>query len=107
MEDVLGRLHVTMDEIGAFCRRWDVVRLELFGSALRPDFDAQSDVDVLVTFRDGTKPGISELLSMEGELRTLFGRHVDLVERRLIESSRNWVRRRSILGSARTLYAAA
>lgn len=107
MDDVLGRLHVTMDEIRAFCQRWNVVRLELFGSALRPDFDAESDVDILVTFREGTKPGISGLLSMEEDLRSIFGRHVDLVERRLVETSRNWVRRRSILSSARTLYAAA
>jgi predicted nucleotidyltransferase len=44
---------------------------------------------------------------MEEELQALFGRHVDLIERRLIETSRNWVRRRNILQSARLLYAAA
>jgi hypothetical protein len=107
MDDILARLHVTEDQLAAFCRKWQIVRFELFGSALREDFDEQSDVDVLVTFQEGSRHGLSELLSMEEELTALFGRRVDLIERRLIETSRNWVRRRNILRSARLLYAAA
>ena len=64
-------------------------------------------MDVLVTFAPEAKVGIGEFLDMEDELRLLFGRHADLVERRLIETSRNWVRRRNILQSAQLLYAAA
>jgi predicted nucleotidyltransferase len=107
MEDILARLHVTEEQIAAFCRKWQIVRFELFGSVLREDFDDQSDVDVLSTFQEGSRHGLAELLSMEEELAALFGRHVDLLERRLIETSRNWVRRRNILQSARLLYAAA
>jgi predicted nucleotidyltransferase len=107
MDDVLARLHVTQEQIAAFCRKWAIVRFELFGSALRADFDEQSDVDVLVTFGPEGKSGIGELLDMEDELQILFGRHTDLVERHLIETSRNWVRRRNILQSAQVLYAAA
>jgi hypothetical protein len=43
---------------------------------------------------------------MEEELKSMFGRRVDLVERRLVEQSPNWVRRRHILESARPVYAA-
>jgi uncharacterized protein len=107
MDDILARLNVTEEQIAEFCRKWAIVRFELFGSALREDFDEQSDVDVLVTFQEGSRHGLSELLAMEEEVRTLFGREVDLIERRLVESSRNWVRRRSILRNARLLYAAA
>lgn len=107
MDDIVSRLHVTEEQIAAFCQKWAIVRFELFGSVLREDFDPQSDVDVLVTFQEGSRHGLSDLLSMEEELAALFGRHVDLIERRLIETSRNWVRRRNILQSARLLYAAA
>ena len=107
MDDVLARLHVTEAQIAAYCRKWAIVRFELFGSALRADFDEQSDVDVLVTFGPEGKSGIGELLDMEDELQILFGRHTDLVARHLIETSRNWVRRRNILQSAQLLYAAA
>ena len=106
-DDILTRLHVTNDQIAAFCRKWQIVRFELFGSALRDDFDDESDVDVLVCFQEGSRQGLSELMSMEEELQMLFERHVDVVERRLVETSRNWVRRRNILQNARLLYAAA
>jgi len=39
--------------IKAFCERHHVARLAVFGSVLRDDFDADSDVDVLVEFRPG------------------------------------------------------
>jgi hypothetical protein len=107
MDDLLARLHVTHEQIAAFCQKWQIVRFELFGSVLRDDFDEESDIDVLVTFEEGSRHGLTELLSMEDELQLLFRRHVDLIERRLIETSRNWVRRRNILQSARLLYAAA
>ena len=108
MDDpILIRLNVTEEQIAAFCQKWKIVRFELFGSALRDDFDAASDIDVLASFQEGSPHGLTELLSMEEELQALFGRHVDLVERRLVETSRNWVRRRNILQSARLLYAAA
>jgi hypothetical protein len=107
MDGILARLHVTEDQIAAFCQKWAIVRFELFGSALRDDFDDQSDVDVLVTFAPDAKPRrIAAYLDMEEELITLFGRPVDLIERRLVESSPNWIRRRHILGSARAVYAA-
>ena len=107
MDDILTRLHVTEDQIAALCRKWEIVRFELFGSAVRDDFDERSDVDVLVTFADERQIRLHDLIDMEEELQGLVGRHVDLIERRLVETSRNWVRRRNILQSARLLYAAA
>lgn len=105
MEDVLRRLHVTEEQIAAFCRKWQIVRLELFGSALRDDFDDQSDVDALVTFA-GRRAGLRDLLDMEEELQRLFGRKVDVIKRHLVEESPNWIRRTRILKSAREVYAA-
>ena len=106
MDDVLARLHVTEAQIAAYCRKWAIVRFELFGSALRADFDEQSDVDVLVTFDPSATWTFRDDMAMEEDLVGLFGRAVDLVERQLIEKSPNWVRRRNILESARPIYAA-
>jgi predicted nucleotidyltransferase len=107
MEDILARLHVTEDQIGAFCRTWQIVRFELFGSVLRDDFDDQSDVDVLVTFAPEAEWRFADLLDMEDALKAMFRRDVDLVERHLVEESPNWIRRRAILGSATPVYASA
>ena len=43
---------------------------------------------------------------MKEELEALFGRAVDLVEKRLVEESRNYIRRKHILSHMETLYAA-
>jgi len=43
---------------------------------------------------------------MEAELNALFRREVDLVSRRAVERSENWIRRQEILGTARPLYVA-
>ena len=107
MDDILGRLHVTGEQIAAFSVKWGIVRFELFGSALRDDFDDRSDIDVLVTFGEGRGVRLDDLLDMEDELQALFGRRIDLIKRHLVETSPNWIRRREILGTARELYAAA
>ena len=99
-------LDVSTDKIAAFCRRWKVVELALFGSVLRDDFRPDSDIDVLVTFAPETTRRFSDLLCMKEELEALFGRRVDLIEKRLVERSENYIRRRSILNSAETIYAA-
>jgi predicted nucleotidyltransferase len=55
-----------------------VRRLAVFGSALRPDFRAESDVDMLVEFEPGAKRGMLRLAAMEVELGEILGRRVDL-----------------------------
>ena len=44
-------------ELAALCRTHGIRRLALFGSALRADFGAQSDIDALVEFVPGRIPG--------------------------------------------------
>jgi hypothetical protein len=107
MVAVHPRLAVSEEQIEAFCQKWKVVRLELFGSVLRDDFGPESDIDVLVTFAPDVRVGLFALVRVEDDLRDLFGRDVDLVERKAIEESPNWIRRRAILDSARLVYAAA
>lgn len=92
--------------IREFCKKWKVAEFAIFGSALGADFGPDSDVDVLVTFKPDSKRSLFDLVQMEEELKGMFGREVDLVSRQGIEASRNYLRRKAILGSAKVLYAA-
>ena len=61
----------------AFCRKHHIRRLSFFGSVLRQDFTAESDIDALVEFEPGHTPGLA-FFSMESELSGILGRKVDL-----------------------------
>ena len=97
-------LSIPTERLADFCRRWRVAELSLFGSALRQDFRPDSDVDLLVSFAPGVTWGFDDVLTMKEELTTLFGRPVDLVERRLVEASENYIRRKHILSHLEPLY---
>lgn len=94
---------IRSDAVERFCHRWKIRVLAMFGSVLREDFRPDSDVDVLVTFDLSADWGLFEHMQMKEELEALLGRKVDLVNRRAIERSPNWIRRDAILGSAETV----
>lgn len=98
-------LSVSEEQITTFCQRWQISELSLFGSALREDFREDSDVDVMVSFAPGARWSLFDLVAMQEELEQLFGREVDLITRRGLESSRNYLRRQAILSSAKVVYA--
>jgi len=95
---------VPESEIARFCQRWHIRELALFGSALRSDFGPASDVDVLVTFSPEAEWGLLDHVQMQQELQVLFHRKVDLISRRALERSRNWLLRREILNTAEMLF---
>ena len=99
-------VHIPLDHdrLDAFCRKWKITELSLFGSVLRDDFGPKSDVDVLVSFEPDEQWSLWDHNAMERELEELLGRRVDLLTRRSVESSHNWIRRRSILESAESIY---
>jgi len=101
---VYRNLEIPDDALAAFCRRWKVTELALFGSVLRGDFRPDSDVDVLVTFDPKARWTLFEMVDMQDDLVRLLGRQVDLVSRRGVENSRNYLRRKAILSSAETIY---
>ena len=71
------QLHIDDQQLAAFCQRNHIRWLVFFGSVLRSDFRADSDVDVLVEFEDGHVPGFA-FIDVQDELSRLVGRHVDL-----------------------------
>jgi uncharacterized protein len=77
--------------------------LALFGSVLRTDFRPDSDVDVLVTFTDDADWGLLAHIEMQQELATLLDRPIDLISKRALERSPNWVRREAILNTAQVV----
>lgn len=104
----MGNIHINVprEKIAEFCKKWRIREFALFGSVLRDDFSPDSDIDVLVTFAEEAKHTLFDLVDMEDELREIFGRDVDLVSKRGVESSRNPFRKAAILGSAEAVYAA-
>jgi predicted nucleotidyltransferase len=65
--------------LAAVCRRHHIRRLALFGSTLRGTDRPDSDVDLLVEFEPGHKPGLLGLAGIEAELSALAaGRRIDL-----------------------------
>ena len=100
------RIAVDQERIAHFCRRWKIKELAFFGSVLRDDFRPDSDVDVLVSFERDANWGLWDAVAMEDELSAILGRKVDLVSRRAVERSDNWIRRRAILAAAEPIYVA-
>lgn len=100
------RIELPQEQIADFCRRWKITELALFGSALREDFGASSDVDFLVSFAPDAEWSLLDHVQMEEELKALIGREVDLISRRAVERSENQIRRSAILDSAKPLYVA-
>jgi uncharacterized protein len=99
------RLGVDRTSIGQLCQQFGIVELGLFGSALRDDFrrdgDNPSDVDVLVVFGEGDRLSWQDWLRLESAIEVLFGRNVDLCQKRLLK---NPYSRAEILRNYRVIY---
>ncbi len=97
------KVHLDREALAAFCRKWRIRELSIFGSALRDDFGPESDLDFLLSFEPGAPLDIDRLLDMKEELEARYGRPVDLVEK---EALRNPWRKREILRTREVIYAA-
>jgi hypothetical protein len=98
----MKRLPIADDELRRFCERHRIRKLSLFGSTLRGAARPDSDIDLLVEFEPGHKPGLIRLAAMEAELSALLGgRAVDL--RTAEDLSRHF--RQEVLREAEVQYA--
>ncbi|MCK6449405.1 MAG: nucleotidyltransferase domain-containing protein [Alphaproteobacteria bacterium] len=98
------RIRIPKGELAAFCKKWKIAELALFGSVLTDEFRPDSDVDVLVMFERDLVLDLTHFLDTKEALERLFGRRVDLMTRQAIERSRNPLRKQHILDSAQTVY---
>jgi predicted nucleotidyltransferase len=90
-------LHAIKD----LCERYRVKELSMFGSALRDDFSAASDIDLLVEFEPEAQIGFMTLSKMQRELSGILNRQVDLIPKKGLKTKIQ----ESILSSAKVLYA--
>ena len=95
------KIPIPAAKIAEFCQRNQIQQLALFGSILRDDFQADSDVDVLVEFKPEAKVGMFALTDMQEELIALFQHPVDLVPKTGLKP----VIRESVLNSTLVIYA--
>jgi len=103
-----GASLLTLDQLAerfrTFCQRRPIARLEVFGSAATGWARHDSDLDLLVTLRDGASVSTAELLDMAGEAEELAGVPVDFVLRENVDRSRRDEQREHIVGTARCIY---
>lgn len=85
---LLADLQIDRDRLADICKNYGVARLEVFGSFIQGDAEANSDLDLLVTFNPGAKIGL-EFVALQQEMEALFGRSVDLLTRSAVERSPN------------------
>jgi len=102
---MLGLLEGKRQAIAEVCSRFQVERLEVFGSSLREDFRTEeSDVDLLVKFKPmASYARVDAYFGMLDELRTLLNREIDLV---MADAIKNRYVSREIERTKQLLYAA-
>lgn len=82
--DATSALKLLEESKPVLAQRYGVTRLALFGSTLRGDARADSDVDVLVGF-DGPATS-ARYFGVQFYLEDLFGRPVDLVTEKALRA---------------------
>ncbi|MEL6555930.1 MAG: nucleotidyltransferase domain-containing protein [Cyanobacteria bacterium J06621_11] len=98
------RLNLSEGEINAFCQKWGIKNMALFGSVLRSDFSPDSDVDFLISFLPDARQGLLTIVRIKYELESFIHRSVDITIKQSVEASHNWIRQHEILSTAHTIY---
>ena len=70
--------NIPKKKLNEFCKRNHIRKLSIFGSAIRGELQADSDIDLLVEFDQDHTPGLFSIIKMEMELTEVLGRKVDL-----------------------------
>jgi predicted nucleotidyltransferase len=98
---VLNNIKIDEDQISAFCRKYGIKQLALFGSILSERFRPESDVDIMVSFLPDHHYSYFDLLDIKNELEDITGRDIDLVEK---DSIKNPYRKKTIFSNMRVIY---
>src|SRR3989338_7011340 len=67
------KIKLSKEKIIEFCKENYIIKLSLFGSILRDDFNENSDIDILVEFDKNHVPGFIKLAKMTSKLSKLIG----------------------------------
>ncbi|MGQ9799913.1 MAG: nucleotidyltransferase family protein [Ignavibacterium sp.] len=102
---ILQDINISEDKIKEICKRFFITELSLFGSALRNDFNDNSDIDLLIEFMPGSGISLFDIIDIQDEFKKLFGRDVDIVSKNAIRRSRNYIKKKQILENYKVIYA--
>ena len=86
------------------CSNFSIKELSLFVSALRSDFNSDSDIDLLVEFKPDSGISLFDLVDLKKEFKKVFGREVDIVSKNAVKRSRNYFRKKGILENFKVIY---
>ena len=89
------------DQIVHLCQEYGIRELSILGSALRENFGMESDLDLLVEFKQDVHIGLMDFAALQRRLSLLVGRLVDLVSKQGL----NPLIRDEILAQAKIIYA--
>jgi predicted nucleotidyltransferase len=99
-----SKINLKTELLHELCKKYDVQKLYLFGSATTDDFSRDSDLDFIVKFnRQGFDGAFDQFLDFKHELEQLYGRPVDLYH---LKKFRNSIFQQEVERSKRLLYAA-
>jgi len=95
----IANRHMAIPEetIRAFCKKWKIRSFCFYGSIMRDDFRPDSDIDVMIEFFPDDKTSLPDMSAMQEELEALFSRNIDLADRKSVEQSENYIRRKGML----------
>jgi uncharacterized protein len=102
----LADINLDEETLAEFCKRYQIVKLEVFGSVVRGKLKKKSDVDFLVTYAPDKKFQPWCYLPEEDEMAALIGRKVDWLFRSTVEASRNPIFRKEVLSTAKVIFEA-
>lgn len=95
-------IDINKDKLIELCNKHKVKELYLFGSILTEDFNASSNIDMLIQFHEmNLLDYFDNYMDLKEELEELFHRHVDLVENQAV---RNPVFRRVVEREKQLVY---
>jgi hypothetical protein len=101
---VKHRLHLSEEELAAYCQRWKIVEMSLIDSVLRDAVEAEPRIEFLVRFEPDVMRRYADAVAMERELAEMVGRDVEVVDyRSVVDWSGNHIWRRSVLESGQVV----
>jgi predicted nucleotidyltransferase len=98
----LPKININEADLQEILKDYAVEELYLFGSILREDFTKESDVDVLISFKENSNYSLFDIMDLREKLEHYFNKKVDLIEK---DGIKNPYRRKEILSTARRIYA--
>jgi predicted nucleotidyltransferase len=101
----IKNIEIREEKLKEICREYSIRELSIFGSALRNDFNPDSDIDLLIEFKPESGISLFDLVDLKKEFEELFGRDVDIVSKNAIKLSRNQLKKKSILENYKIIYA--